>query len=147
MKMKLSAKTLCMLSVTSVLFGCASGNPVSESIDVEAVPPGMSRIVIYRTQVTGTAVQPHVHVDGNETGKCQPEGAFTVDIAPGKHTLSVKTEKLTTIEVTTSASETVFIECSMTLGVMVGHPKLTPVRAETGREAIKELSLIGQFTL
>ncbi len=131
----------------SILLGCASGASVSDSMNVESVPAGMSRIVVYRTQVTGTAVQPHVHVDGTETGKCQPEGAFTVDVAPGKHTLSAKTEKLTTIEVTTSAGETVFVECSMTLGVMVGHPKLTPVRGETGREAIKELSLIGQFTL
>lgn len=145
--MKLPFKSVLALGAVSVLLGCASGSPVSESVDVEALPSGMSRIVVYRTQVSGTAVQPHIHVDDRETGKCQPEGAFIVDVPPGTHTVSAKTEKLQTIEVTTSAGETVFIECSITLGVMVGHPKLTPVRVETGREAVKDLSLIGQFAL
>ena len=145
--MQLPGRTVCTLSVLALLTGCAGGNTVSDWMNVEPVPAGMSRIVVYRTQVGGAAVQPHVRVDDRETGKCQPEGAFTVDVLPGEHTLSAKTETLEALEITTSPGETVYVECSITFGVMVGHPKLTAVAAETGREAVKPLSLIGQFAL
>lgn len=143
--MKSAVRTLIGLCVPVILSACATGASLDESVDIEAVPPGMSRIVVYRTEVAGTAVQPTVSVDGRETGRCRPEGAFLIDLPPGEHRLSASTETTASTTVTTREGEVVYVECSLSLGVLVGHPKLTPVRAETGRAEARDLALTGRF--
>ncbi len=140
-------KPAAALLVTAALWftGCASGPSVSESADIEAVPQGMSRIIVYRTQVLGTALQPAVRVDGRETGRCEPEGAFLVDVQPGTHTISTKTETTASVDVTTSPGEVVYVECSFGMGVIVWEPKLQVVRNETGRREVADLSFTGRY--
>jgi hypothetical protein len=145
----LNLKPAGMLAVLSLatLGACATGEKISEATQVAPVPANASRIVVYRTNIMGGAVQPQVIVDGSPTGVCQPGGAFYVDVKPGQHRVSASTESTSSATVTTASGQSSYVECSIGFGVFIGRPLLKAKPAAEAAPAVRDLVLTGQFTL
>lgn len=143
--MKIQSKFVLM-SICCVLgvSGCASGAKLSEA-KIATAPPGMSRIAVYRTGIMGAAIQPVVSVDGKQTGKCQPNGVFFVDVKPGMHRVTATTESTAEVQVNTVDNPVSYVECSIGIGWVVGRPKLVGVTSETGEAVIGDLVLTGSY--
>lgn len=134
------------LLIASLLGGCASGQKISELAAAQEPPKnGDSRIVVYRDTILGLAVQPNVKVDGRATGDCRPEGAFYVDVKPGKYEVSATTEVTRSVFVQPARGETAYVECSIGLGLMIGRPELRAIAPENGKVAIQNLVFTGQY--
>jgi hypothetical protein len=110
-----------------------------------AIPANKGRIVVYRTGIMGTAIQPTVLIDGVERGKCQPNGAFTVDVAQGQRTVSTSTEVRRQTVVTVEQGQTSYVRCSIGFGVLVGQPRLEAVPEDVGIQESAPLALTGRF--
>ena len=130
------------------LAGCASGAKVLDEPSVlQTPPPGRSTIVVYRTQkFQGVAIQPLIKVDGKTTGRCNPNGAFFVDVEPGRHTVTAQTESTAETVVDTSHDPISYVECSIGIGVLVGRPKLVAVTPLTGQDQVRSLVNTGRYS-
>jgi hypothetical protein len=139
-------KRTVLIPLALSVAACASGASISETPKAQtSIPEGKTRIVVYRTQVLGAAIQPEVLVDGQPTGNCQPNGAFLVDVPAGIHTVSASTESTATAKVDTSDSPIAYVECSIGFGLFIGRPKLVPVMPETGAAVSNDLVLTGRY--
>jgi hypothetical protein len=137
---------LYSIILMSALSACASGPTMLESdAAVAAIPADMGRVVVYRNGIMGAAIQPTVSIDGVERGKCQPNGAFSVDVAPGNKTVAATTEVRRETVVTVAEGQTSYVRCSIGFGFLVGQPRLEVVTAETGQEESTSLVFLGRF--
>ena len=135
-------------ALASALFlgACATGQSVSDTPRSQiALAPGKARIAVYRVEVMGFGIQPTVNVDGRATGTCTPNAIFYVDVPPGKHEITARTEVTATETVTLSAGQTVYVECSIGLGVLLGRPKLVALSPATARKRTEGLAFKGKF--
>lgn len=131
-------------AISVALAGCAAGTKWADADAVKAPPPkGQSRIVVFRDGLLGAAVQPTVTVNGRGTGTCQPNGAFFVNVPPGKHEVSATTEVTRTVQVETSRDTTAYVQCSIGIGFFIGRPELTPVTPDFGQKAVQPLVFTG----
>lgn len=139
-------KISCVLLSAAMLAGCASGVPVSESEVARAeIPRGQARVAVYRTNFLGAAIQPLVRVNGDETGRCTPQGVFYVDVAPGQHTVSATTEVEKVSYLSVSEGETAYVKCSIGFGVFVGQPRLDVVSNSIGQSETQSLKVTGKY--
>lgn len=137
-------KQLIPLTALAGLAACASGTSMSETPGaMAALGSSESQIVVYRTGIMGAAIQPLVQVDGADTGRCVPNGAFTANVAPGEHTVAISTEVTRSVVVDVTGGETAYVKCSIGLGFMVGRPQLTVVEPSFGRGESAGLVLTG----
>ncbi len=128
-----------------MLAGCASGKSVSESPEAKVpLAPGKARIAVYRTSIMGFGVQPVVSVDGRKTGDCTPNAVFYVDVAPGSHEVSARTEVTEAITVRARANRVTYVECSIGIGLLVGRPHLVET-AGSAKAKVAELVYSGKF--
>lgn len=142
--MRLVAASAALMGAL-LLSACASGPTVSASPEAKApIPAGASRVVVYRTQIIGAAIQPDVFVDGVKRGSCKPKGAFYADVAPGEHTVSAKTEVRRAAPVTTAKGETAYVRCSIGMGLIAGRPHLESVPAAEAAKEVGPLAFTGR---
>ena len=115
--------------------GCVEGVSMYETPGAMAGPPaGMARIIVYRpAEMMGAGVQPVVRVGQRETGRCAPNGVFSIDVAPGEHNVSATTEVTSAVLVELDAGEVAYIRCGIGFGFFVGQPRLTLVERSIGR--------------
>lgn len=140
--MKITAAVMVCL----VLVGCASGTAMKDSKDAAtAIPSGMGQIVVYRTGLMGSAVQPSVSIDGVKKGTCQPNGAFITNVKPGDHLVSAATEVKRETVVRVDSGQASYIRCSIGFGLFVGQPHLEVVPAKTGKLESNKLVLTGKY--
>lgn len=134
------------LLLIAALSACATGPSLQESAaEFAPLSPDRGRIVVYRTGIMGTGVQPTVTVDGAERGKCQPNGAFSVDVAPGERVVSARTEGSRQIAVNVEPGQTSYVRCSIGFGFVIGQVNLEAVPRAVGESESAPLSLIGRF--
>ena len=101
---------LILIFFVGALSACASGPSMQElEAGNSVIPESKGRVVVYRTGIVGTAIQPIVSVDGVKRGKCQPNGAFKVDVAPGQRMISASTESLRGTMVTVGRGQTSYV--------------------------------------
>jgi hypothetical protein len=142
----LSMKKLYFIAVAAILTGCATGQSIHES--QEAVAPiasGEGRIVVYRSGVFGAGIQPAVFIDGEKKGLCKPRGAFFADVASGDHVVTAETEVKRETMVHVSADQPSYVRCSVSMGLIVGRPKLEVVPPKTGKMESDKLVLTGKY--
>ena len=130
------------------LSACASGNSLSESApSVPAVQNNEARLVFYRTQVMGAAIQPMVFVNGKKTDTCQPNKVFFVDVPTGSNTITAATENTETLTVVIGAGQTAYVECTISFGILVGRVDLKVVPRETGMGKVGALAFSGLYEI
>lgn len=128
---------------------CASGPTVQES-GLSSIPENKGRVVVYRTDIMATAHQPRVYVEGAKRGKCQPNGAFSVDVAPGQRTLSYLPPEAGELDntltvVTITEGQTTYVKCSMGMGIMFSFPRFEVVSEAVGMQETAPLAMIGKY--
>lgn len=139
-------KIAASLMVCMTLVGCASGTAIKDTKEASAaIPAGMGRVVVYRTGMMGSAVQPTVAVDGVKKGVCQPNGAFFANVAPGDRVVSAATEVKRETVVRVERGQSAYVRCSIGFGLMVGRPHLEVVPPAKGKSESDKLVLTGKY--
>ena len=134
---------ICAISLT--LFGCASVPMGDAAKDAElksfTARPGMAGLYIYRNENFGGAIRMDVEVDGKPVGQTAAKTYFYKEVAPGKHTVTSKSENTDTIEVETVAGKLYYIWQEVKMGLLYARTKLSLVSEEEGRKGVLESSL------
>lgn len=140
---------LFVIAAAIFLTGCAAKGP--RYTEVEASFPtlrsGHGRLVVYRSGGLGQAVQPDIKLNGEVVGSSKPEGFFFVDRTAGRYTVSARTEVEATLDVELAEGGTTYVQTSITVGLLVGHPRLTLRNESTARQHLPGLAYIGGIPL
>ncbi|MGE0098776.1 MAG: DUF2846 domain-containing protein [Hydrogenophaga sp.] len=138
-----------LVAAAVVLTGCAATGP--RYAEVESAFPtlraGYGRVLVYRPAGLGAAVQPELLLNGELIGKAQPEGFFFVDRAVGRYTLTASTEVRTTAELDLADGATVYVQFGISMGLFVGHPRLTLQSPATAVPQLAALAYTGAVPL
>jgi glucose/arabinose dehydrogenase len=94
---------------------------------VDAPPEGKGQIVFYRRGgQPGFLLTFSVRENGTGVAKL-PSGTYmVVPVEPGAHTYIIESEAKDALTLEVDADETYYVEQTMSMGIMVGHPHLTP---------------------
>ena len=127
------------------LFGCsASGPRFSEMAEsLPSLGENEGRIYFYRNSILGAAVQPEVTVNGQIVGKSQPGSFFFIDRPTGTYRASARTEAEGTIDIVLRPRQTAYVQMSISMGFLVGHPVFERVGESEGRSALPSLAYGG----
>lgn len=140
---------LLVIAAAIFLTGCAATGP--RYAEVEASLPtlrsGYGRLVVYRSGGLGVAVQPDIKLNGEVIGQSQPEGFFFVDRTAGRYTVSARTEIETTLDAELEEGRTTYVQTSITMGLFVGHPRLTLQSESTAIQQLPRLAYTGGIPL
>ena len=134
---------ICAISLA--LFGCASVpmGDAAKDADLKSFTarPGMAGLYIYRNENFGGAIRMDVEVDGKPIGQTAAKTYFYKEVAPGKHTVTSKSENTDTLEVETVAGKLYYIWQEVKMGLLYARTKLSLVSEEEGRKGVLESSL------
>jgi hypothetical protein len=121
-----------------LLAACASGPKFTEvQRSFPALRSGEARIFLYRSaSPVGAALQPTIRLNGQAVGSLAPGGFLFVDRPAGTFTVTAATEAESTVQFTARGGDSVYVEMSMSMGVLVWRPQLR-VR---GSEALSDLA-------
>lgn len=94
---------------------------------IGAPPAGKGQIVFFREKkFVGGAVSYKVREGENELGKLGNGTYFVYAADPGAHEYTVHSEAKDILNMEVEAGETYYVEGTMTMGFMAGHPNLSP---------------------
>jgi len=135
-----------LLAVTALVTGCASVPMASVDRDTQAktfsVKPDKANIYVYRNESFGAAVKIDVDLDGKPVGQTAAKTYFSLEVPPGKHTLSSKAENTDTLDVIAEAGKNYFIWQEVKLGLLFARNKLQFVDEAAGKAGVAECHLI-----
>jgi len=144
--MKMRLFLLPFLAITMV--GCASGPKYADvKGSIPALQPDQGRIYFYRPSAIGAAVQPNIRLNGDVVGEMKSHGFFFVDRSPGNYVVSAQTESEATLQLALQASQTQYVQGSITIGFFVGRPQLTLMDATNALIELQDLAYIGTVPL
>jgi len=90
-------------------------------------PAGYGQIVFFRpSKFVGMAVGFKVREAGKELGLMKNGSYFVIAATPGRHEYEVHSEAKDILPVEVEAGEVYYVSGSLSMGVMVGRPNLTP---------------------
>ena len=128
--------------VTMTLVGCASVPMGDAKKDAElksfTSKPDVAGLFIYRNESIGAAIRMDVEVDGKPVGQTAAKTYFYKEVAPGRHTVTSKSENTDTIEVDTMAGKRYYIWQEVKMGLLYARTKLTLVSEEEGKKGVLE---------
>lgn len=135
-----------LLAVLSAcLFGCSATGPRFSEVsqNLPSLGENEGRIYFFRNSFLGGAVQPEVSVDGQVVGKSQPNSFFFIDRPAGRYRATARTEAEGSIDIVLRPRQTAYVEMSISMGFMVGHPAFQRVGESEGRSALPSLAYSG----
>ena len=128
-----------------LLSACASvtmGDSKQDSIAKTFVAkPNVAGIYIYRNESFGAALRMDVEVDGKPIGQSAAKTYFYLDVPPGKHTFTSKSENEDTITLDALAGKLYYIWQEVKMGLLYARTKLSLVSEEEGRRGVLESQL------
>lgn len=140
-------KILGLLALLSFLAlgGCASVPMATPQQDSAAkqftVPPGKSRIYLYRNETFGAAVTMNVALDGKTMGKTASKTYFVWDVAPGHHTIESLTENTSKLTLDTVAGQPYFVWQEVKMGFLTPRSQLHLMDRQAGEKGVMECKL------
>lgn len=141
-------KGVNLLSVVliSALAGCASVPMASLEKDAAAktyaVSPNKANIYVYRNENFGAAIKMPVAIDGRLVGDTAAKTYLKVEVAPGNHTVTSKTENDASMTLQTDAGKNYFVWQEVKMGMWSARSQLQQVDDATGKAAIDECKLV-----
>ena len=111
----------------------APAKPAAATPSVSAAPAGgMGTIVFFREKkFAGGGVSFKVREGDKELGKLSSGTYFIAQVPAGAHTYVVHSEAKDVLNLEVEPGETYYVRGSVSIGVMVGHPNLSPSDAST----------------
>ena len=126
--------------------GCASVPMASSEHDTAAksfaTKPGKANIYVYRNESMGAAIKMPVAVNGKLVGDTAAKTYLLLEVAPGQHTITSKTENDSTVTVNAVAGSNYFLWQEVKMGLMVARSNLQQVDEKTGRAGVEECKLV-----
>lgn len=100
---------------------------VASSIAIPPPPAGVGHVVFFREKkFTGGGVRFKVRENGEELGKLSSGAYFVHAAQPGVHEYVVHSESEDVLTLDVEEGETYYVQGSITMGVLVGRPNLSP---------------------
>lgn len=104
----------------------APAGPAAEAT-LGAPAAGKGQIVFFRpSKFVGSAIGFKVREGETELGKLGNGNYFFIDVEPGTHEYVVHSETKDILPLEIDAGETYYVQGSISMGVMVGRPNLSP---------------------
>lgn len=99
---------------------------------------GKGQVVFYRPSSMGFAIKCTVRENGAMVGRVGAGKYYVIEVEPGLHNFTAKTEKTDAVAVQVEPDETSYVKCGISMGIMVGRPNLSPGSEEDfGKSAAK----------
>jgi hypothetical protein len=119
------------LSALAILASTPASADVStittKSGPIAQPPAGMGQVIFYRTSVMGALLGCTAREGSAELARLGVGKYYVVPLAPGVHQFSAKSiESKDQLKIEVEAGETYYVKCSISMGFMSGHPKLSP---------------------
>ena len=135
-----------LLAGSALVTGCASVPMASVEKDAQtktfSVKPDKANIYVYRNESMGAAVKMDVELNGKPIGQTAAKTYFSLEVAPGKHTLVSKAENDAVLDVPAEAGKNYFVWQEVKMGLLYARNKLMLVDEETGKTGVAECKLI-----
>src|SRR6476469_689266 len=101
--------------------------PAAATGHIAPPPQGKVQIVFFRpSKFAGGAFGFKVREGTTELGKLRSGNYFVATVEPGAHQYVVHSEAKDILNMEVEAGETYYVEGTMTMGFMAGHPNLSP---------------------
>lgn len=135
--------------LAACLFGCSATGPRFSEVsqNLPSLGENEGRIYFFRNSIMGAAVQPEVSVNGQIVGKSQPGSFFFIDRPAGSYRATARTEAEGSIDVVLRPKQTAYVQMSIGMGFLVGHPAFERVSESEGRSALPPLAYGGAVPL
>ncbi|AMS29954.1 DUF2846 domain-containing protein [Aquidulcibacter sp.] len=99
---------------------------------IMAPPEGKGQVVFFRqSKLTGAALSFSIREGDTGIGKLQNGSYFVHVVDPGPREFNIQSEVTDTLRLEVEPGETYFVVQSITMGIMIGRPILTPSDALT----------------
>ncbi len=145
--MNITSKSVLIFPLLAALSGCIGAEERAVVVDITALSPApegstdeMARLIIHRNRnfegLLGGAFRPPVTLDGQVVGECAKREMLVVDLAPGIHRVSTRSESSNERVFDIAAGETAYVVCNYTLGLVVPNINLVFETAEEGEGII-----------
>lgn len=122
---------LSLFAAQPAFAAAASDAPAAATAAVLPKPAaGKGQIVLFRPSSMGFAIKCTVRENGAMVGRVGAGKYYVIEVEPGLHNLTAKTEKTDAVAVQVEADETSYVKCGISMGVMVGRPNLSPSTEE-----------------
>jgi hypothetical protein len=120
-----------------------SATPAVAEGHIAPPPPGKGQIVFFRpSKFTGAAIGFKVREGTTELGKLRSGNYFVAAVEPGAHQYIVHSEAKDVLNMEVEAGETYYVEGTITMGFMSGHPNLSPSDQATFDGMFAKLKLV-----
>ncbi len=143
--MKLNRIRLSSLALVVALASAAAhAAPLDPAVVDKLGPPvdGKAQVVFFRpAKFAGGGMGYIVREGKEELGKLRNGKYFVASVEPGAHTYTVHSEAKDDLNLEVEAGETYFVSSSISMGLLVGHPNLTPSTVEEFQKVMKKLEL------
>ena len=129
-------------AVAAPAIATAVASPVDAKLAqaIGAPSPGKAMVVFFRPgKFMGGGVGFIVREKGVELGKLRNSRYFAIEVEPGQHEYIVHSEAKDVTHLEAEAGETYFLAGTMTMGVLVYHPNLSPSDAGAFSVALPKL--------
>lgn len=138
--------TVGVLITVVLASGCASVPMASVEHDTAAksfaTKPGRANIYVYRNETMGAAIKMPVALNGKLVGDTASKTYLLLDVAPGSHTVTSKTENDSSVTVNAVAGRNYFLWQEVKMGLMAARSNLQQVDEATGKAGVQECKLI-----
>ena len=138
-------KLFASVFLAVALVGCASVPMGDEKQDAAlktfTIAPDKSGVYIYRNETIGTAIKMDVALDGQAIGQTAAKTYLYKEVAPGKHTLTSKSENTDSLDIEVRPGTLTFIWQEVKMGVLYARTRLHWVGLEEGEKGVLETKL------
>ncbi|MDO5537979.1 MAG: hypothetical protein Q4F72_10680 [Desulfovibrionaceae bacterium] len=143
-------RTLCLLLLTVLIGGCASGPeaPGFAKVQAPVITPDANSGVVYFVRErahTGRDFSYYLHEGEAVVGVLQSGSYFMLKAAPGVHTYWAATDvekDLVDVTLKVEAGKRYFIEGGVHVGFWGEHPELNEVSEETAGQILPDLDYV-----
>jgi len=145
--MNFGSKIAVCLLATATLAGCASVPMASADADAKAKtfvapPSGQANIYVYRNETFGAAIKMPLLLDNQSIGDTGPHTYAFRQVAPGKHTITSKTEKDVNLDIDAQPGNTYYVWQEVKMGMFAARSDLHLVDEKTGEDGVKQCKMI-----
>jgi hypothetical protein len=125
-------KSMLMIGLASLALSSsaafAAGDKSEAAVAIALPKPaaGKGQVIFYRPSSMGFAIKCTVRENGAMVGRVGAKRYHAIEVEPGLHNFTAKTEKTDTVAVQVEPDETSYVKCGISMGVMVGRPNLSP---------------------
>ncbi|MBP8772578.1 MAG: DUF2846 domain-containing protein [Aeromonadaceae bacterium] len=99
-------------------------------------------LYIFRNEGMGAGVKMDVLIDGAPVGQTAAHTFIYKEVAPGKHSITSKSENTDTIEIDAKPGTLTYVWQEVKMGVLYARTKLSVVSDFQGKKGVQESKLI-----